>query len=64
MKSTRKLSNKEHYKVFGKVISLLEDLIVEKLVATYNSITSKHEENLESTSIKGSNLNAMIITLK
>jgi hypothetical protein len=64
MKSTRKLSNKEHNKVFEKVISLLEDLIVEKLVATYNSITSKHEENLENTSIKRSNLNAMIITLK
>ncbi len=64
MKSTRKLSNKEQDKVFEKVISLLEDLIVEKLVVTYNSITSKHEENLENTSIKGSNLNAMTITLK
>ncbi len=61
MKLTRKLSNKEHDKAFEKVISLLEDLIVEKLVATYNSITSKHEENLENTSIKRSNLNAMII---
>jgi hypothetical protein len=64
MNSIRKLSNKEHDKVFEKVISLLEDLIVEKLVATYNSITLKHEENLENTSIKGSNLNAMTIILK
>ncbi len=53
MKSTRKLSNKEQDKVFEKVISLLEDLIVENLVVTYNSITSKHEKNLENTSIKG-----------
>jgi hypothetical protein len=64
MKSTRKLSNTEQDKVFEKVISLLEDLIVEKLVITYNSITSKHEENLDNTSAKGSNLNATTITFK
>jgi hypothetical protein len=64
MKSTRKLSNKEQDKVFEKVTSLLEDLIVEKCVATYNFITSKHEENFENTNIKGSNLNAMTIALK